>query len=390
MNKKSFLFATSLTLIASLTSLVSCSVGGSSSATRSVVFTVSFYDSQDLSHQVGFAYAAYGESASFKASDGEKFPTSTKDQTLAPGYGFSFDKWTGKYSSTTSPSPVYSYHSAPVEEEDVDLSFIKGDCSVYATFTQEKLLYGVLFHNGGELMRDSDDVPLFSGDTFSFGNTITLPSNPSTTSTWGKDTNFTGYSFSSSATAPDVTTTNYGTNTKFYYGEGEPGTSVNDLTTKQATSTITSGSIYENTSDQKLFVYSGSSWTALNKTLSIDETKAPIIDYYAVYDKTTHDFPIKLYASEADYLTGSNPSSTVIYGAYESSLTLTSTSVSATNVSGETKNITLDAGKTYVIRYSNLSADYDGNKSIENYYKGKTLESSSLKVNAPIGIYPAA
>lgn len=166
MKKISFKNLLLIGLIASGPMLFSCAGGEDGPAKGSPVYTVNYFDEDGT--QVGYAYVPENRAASFRSMDGENYdwlPHTDMDLTT-PGARFVFDKWVGTYDASFSNKV-----DAALDDQEVDLEHIKGDCKVVASFKEKAYKMSAVFKNCGKTYEEK---------TVDFGAALAYPAtNPS-------------------------------------------------------------------------------------------------------------------------------------------------------------------------------------------------------------------
>ena len=165
--------------------LISCGSTGSSSLADNI-HTVEFYDDSPTPQLVGYSYVIHGRSAldSFHDATENGYDRLSRcgSRPEKPGDYYSFSSWKGSYEDGTA----------------VDISSIKEDCKVYATFETLSYTIGISLQDRGEYFKDEEGkqyaTALHYGEMFD--DEFLLPGEKEDEALYGEKDTFIGYQVS--------------------------------------------------------------------------------------------------------------------------------------------------------------------------------------------------
>lgn len=406
-----------LLLVAVCFSLGSCGATSNSEDSKTYSFLVEFYDDSDEPKKVGYAYAAYGQKInSLLPFEGEARYDEKSKQCPTPGKrfksGFGNIDWHGTYSDIDTSLPIYDKQEtnskvAPAEGEEIDISFIKGNCSLYARFKEEPIQYRAVFHDSISTIEGNDDMPYDYGNIHEWGTFVSLPDKPEKASKYGYKNDYTGFGFHKASSSPFSSLTS----AKFYYGNGNPS-SLTSFSIDESTTTIYAepGSFYEDLSaiDENghytldLYGFDGE-WTKLGSATS---SKLTEVHYYANFSSDyKRTYEVKVFNSYDDYANQSTSISLwgdylsdIVFDAEYQKITTTNhrSRDNETNLDGSkkirawrgyyAKNVIYEDGEGYSLGKEGNAI----NEAVPEIYAGKpflNLETENA-VMAPCSIFP--
>ena len=143
--------------------LISCGTGADGSLGKGI-YKVQFFDDAPGEPQlVAYSYVVEGRDAldtiRYVGDTQYDYQSRSGKRPETPGNYKVFDKWAGTYSIDSSFSSSSSMASS-LDGEPVDLTNVRADCDVYATFREES--YSIVFSQSdrGETIRDESGEPV--------------------------------------------------------------------------------------------------------------------------------------------------------------------------------------------------------------------------------------
>ena len=397
-------------------SLGSCGATSNGGDSKTYSFLVEFYDdaseNKEECEKVGYAYVAYGQPVTSiqPYEDKPRYDEKSKQKPSKAGYrfksGFSNIEWKGTYADIDASLPAYDHDAnsensnaklPPSSGDEVDPTFIKGNCSLYANFVETPIQYRTRFYNSGSTIKGNDDKPFGYGKTYTLGDASDnfvseFPENLTKDAKYGYINNFKGFGFKENCETP-FGIGNTGKLT-FSFGEGKP-------TAKD----IMPGSIYEDIGKDEngyslnLYGFDGN-WELLG---SANSNKPIEISYYANFsDDYKRTYEIQVYNSYEDYLDPSKTGSS-IWGDYLSEITFTdeNKTVNSETIHFDKNKTTSISGKSIrtwrgfyseFVSYDNSfgKVGNDGDEKVPELYANKMLFNSNDEniVSAPMKIFP--
>ena len=266
--------------------LSSCGESANSVSRGGPVYTVNFFDENGV--QVGYAYAVEGRPAFLRKMDeGQSYdylPHSDLELST-PGARYEFSGWQGTY-DTDFDSRVGS----ELNGKAVDLSEIKANCNVTATFAEKLYKVEARFKNGVSAFGDAQIVDY--GQAIAFPTTNPEEAHPEYYNTYA----FEGWSLSKDDTAAifeNTDTLSYKWKSgadanQFAWGLGAPEATaaVNNKGVIYLDKTLT-----DHMPTYPTYISDGSKWVELG---NLSKGTLPL-EFEAAYETTKKDFRVTLY-----------------------------------------------------------------------------------------------
>ena len=286
-----------------LLALVSCG-GGEEGSLAKGIYKVQFFDDTPGEPQlVAYSYVVEGrdalDSIRYVGETQYDYQSRSGKRPETPGNYKVFDSWVGTYSIDSESNSFSSSESLPLDGMAVDLTNVRADCDVYATFREES--FSIVFSQSdrGETVRDEEGNPVTM--TLSYGDawdsSFLLEGTKEDYAPYGMKETFLGHNFS-----PLVDSLPSGVELKavdslllsatWHSGEGEP-----------SVSSCPEGSFYlglpaedvANPTSEDYPLY----FRYLDEFYRLGNMgQSAFVDLQTIYLRETRDFPVYVYEDE--------------------------------------------------------------------------------------------